>query len=81
MNREWKTFSALAGIFLIAYFLPLGNPKMSNAIYEAFRLLQWYAREHTLACVVPAMFIAGAIGTFRAMRSGSGCRPPGILPR
>ncbi|MCP4589290.1 MAG: permease [bacterium] len=27
-------------------------------------MLQWYARNHTLACVVPALFIAGAIITF-----------------
>ena len=27
-------------------------------------MLQWYVRYHTLACVVPAMFIAGAIATF-----------------
>lgn len=27
-------------------------------------MLQWYARNHTLACVVPAMFIAGGIATF-----------------
>jgi len=27
-------------------------------------MLQWYARNHTLACVVPAMFIAGAIASF-----------------
>lgn len=69
MNREWKIFGWLAGIFLAAYFLPLGNPKVSNAIYEAFRLLQWYARQHTLACVVPAMFIAGAIATFLSQAS------------
>jgi uncharacterized membrane protein YraQ (UPF0718 family) len=49
--------------------LPLGNPKVGNAIYEAFRLLQWYAREHTLACVVPAMFIAGGIATFLSQAS------------
>ena len=62
--REWKKFAWLAGVFLVAYFLPLGNAKVSNAVLEAFKLLQWYAREHTLACVVPAMFIAGAISTF-----------------
>ncbi|MCP4601233.1 MAG: permease [Proteobacteria bacterium] len=61
---EWKKFTWLVGIFLAAYLLPLGNPKVSNAIMEAFRLLQWYAIHHTLACVVPAMFIAGAISTF-----------------
>ncbi len=69
MNKEWKIFGWLAGIFLVAYFLPLGNPKVSSAIYEAFRLLQWYAREHTLACVVPAMFIAGGIATFLSQAS------------
>jgi hypothetical protein len=69
MKKEWKIFGWLAGIFLVAYYLPLGNPKVSSAIYEAFRLLQWYAREHTLACVVPAMFIAGAIATFLSQAS------------
>lgn len=69
MNREWKIFAWLAGIFLVAYFLPLGSPKVQKAIYEAFYLLQWYARQHTLGCVVPAMFIAGAIGTFLSQAS------------
>jgi uncharacterized membrane protein YraQ (UPF0718 family) len=67
--KEWKKFAWLAGIFLVAYYLPLGNPKVTNAILEAFRLLQWYAVNHTLACVVPAMFIAGAISTFLSQAS------------
>lgn len=62
--KDWKKAAWLAGVFLAAYYMPLGNPKVSNAILEAFRLLQWYAVNHTLACVVPAMFIAGAIATF-----------------
>ncbi len=62
--REFKIFSAFAAIFLVAYFLPLSNPDIQAAILEAFRMLQWYARNHTLACVVPALFIAGAITTF-----------------
>jgi len=69
MNREWKIFAALITIFVVAYALPLGNPKIQDAIQEAFRLLQWYARNHTLACVVPAMFIAGAIATFLSKSS------------
>lgn len=64
MNREWKIFAAFVAIFCVAYFLPLEHLKVQAAIQEAFRLLQWYARNHTLACVVPAMFIAGAIITF-----------------
>jgi len=62
--KDWRKAAWLAGIFLAAYYIPLGNPKVSNAVLEAFRLLQWYAINHTLACVVPAMFIAGAISTF-----------------
>ena len=69
MKREWKIFAALVGIFVVAYALPLGNPKIQEAIQEAFRLLQWYARNHTLACVVPALFIAGAIITFLSQAS------------
>ena len=75
MKREWKIFAAFVAIFMVAYLLPLATPqfkpgtdasaaKVTNAIIEAFRLLQWYARNHTLACVVPALFIAGAITTF-----------------
>ena len=75
MNREWKIFLAFVSVFLAAYFLPLATPsfgpgtnptnaKVTGAIIEAFVLLQWYARNHTLACVVPALFIAGAITTF-----------------
>ncbi|MFH2001811.1 MAG: permease [Planctomycetota bacterium] len=64
MKRELKIFAAFLAIFLLAYFLPLANSKITGAIIEAFKLLQWYARNHTLACVVPALFIAGAITTF-----------------
>jgi hypothetical protein len=69
MKRELKILATLVSIFLVAYFLPLSNPKIQAAIQEAFRLLQWYARNHTLACVVPALFIAGAIITFLSQAS------------
>jgi uncharacterized membrane protein YraQ (UPF0718 family) len=75
MNRELKILAWFVGIFLFAYFVPLATPQFSSeadplaaritgAIVEAFMLLQWYARNHTLACVIPALFIAGAITTF-----------------
>ena len=47
----------------------MSNPKIQDAIQESFRLLQWYARNHTLACIVPALFIAGAIITFLSQSS------------
>ena len=67
--KDLKKLYWLIGMFLVMYFLPLGNPKITNAIFEAFKLLQWYVINHTLACVVPAMFIAGAISTFLSQAS------------
>ena len=64
VKDEWKRLAWFIGLFAVAYFIPLGSPRVKEAIYEGFRLLQWYAREHTLPCVVPALFIAGAITTF-----------------
>ena len=69
MKKELKIFAAFVAIFLVAYFLPLASAKVTGAIVEAFVLLQWYARNHTLACVVPALFIAGAITTFLSRES------------
>jgi hypothetical protein len=67
--KDLKKLYWLIGIFLVMYFLPLGSPKITFAILEAFKLLQWYIINHTLACVVPAMFIAGAISTFMSQAS------------
>ena len=62
--KQWKIFAAFVVIFFVAYYLPLSDGKVSGAVIEAFKMVQWYARNHTLACVVPALFIAGAITTF-----------------
>ncbi|MGQ9688969.1 MAG: permease, partial [Desulfobaccales bacterium] len=69
LGREGKIFLLFAAIFLFAYYLPLGSPKVQEAILEAFMMLQAYARNHTLTCVVPALFIAGAIITFLSQAS------------
>jgi len=69
MSKETRFFIVLVGIFLVAYFLPIGSQKVQDAFIDAFRMLQWYAIYHTLACVVPAMFIAGAIATFLSKES------------
>ncbi|MDZ7402289.1 MAG: permease [candidate division KSB1 bacterium] len=50
--------------FLAAYFIPFGKSNIQKAILEAFFMLQDYAREHVLFCLVPAFFIAGAIAVF-----------------
>lgn len=62
--REWKIFGWLAGLFLLLYYLPVESLRFQNAVLEAFKLTRWYAREHVLLCLLPAFFIAGAIGVF-----------------
>lgn len=56
-------------VFLGAYFIPFDVPRVSAAIGEAFLMLQDYAREHVLLCVVPATFIAGAVTVFLNQRA------------
>jgi uncharacterized membrane protein YraQ (UPF0718 family) len=51
-------------VFLSFYYLPIENTTFNNAIFEALALVKWYAREHVLLCLVPALFIAGAISVF-----------------
>jgi len=63
-SKQGKIAAAFVTVFLVAYYLPLADPKVQGAVVEAFKLLQWYARNHTLACVIPALFIAGGIITF-----------------
>jgi uncharacterized membrane protein YraQ (UPF0718 family) len=62
-------FAIIAGAFLFAYLVPFSSPTVRNAIMEAFYMLQEYAREHVLLCLVPAFFIAGAIAVFVSQAS------------
>ncbi|MBC7098868.1 permease [Candidatus Bipolaricaulota bacterium] len=64
MSRNLKIFAWIAGTFLFAYFVPFSHPKVQRALAEAFLMLQDYARQHVLTCLVPAFFIAGAISVF-----------------
>ena len=63
-KREWKALAAVAGLFLVFFYLPVGLPRFDRAILESLHLARWYAREHVLLCLVPAFFIAGAIAAF-----------------
>jgi len=51
-------------VFVLLYFIPLEGTRITSAILEAFLMLQEYAREHVLFCLIPAFFIAGAISIF-----------------
>ncbi len=59
-----KKLLIIIGVFLTVFFIPFTHPRIVGAIQEAFLMLSDYAHEHVLLCVVPAMFIAGAIVVF-----------------
>ena len=56
-------------IFLACYYVPWSHPTIRQAGLEAFMMLQEYAREHVLTCLIPAFFIAGAIAVFISQAS------------
>lgn len=69
MKRELRLSLLLGGTFLAAYFVPWSAPVVQKALAEAFLLLQDYAREHVLTCLIPALFIAGGIAVFVSQAS------------
>ncbi|WP_417913447.1 permease [Candidatus Electronema sp. TJ] len=77
---EWKKLAWIAGLFLLFFYLPVGWERFDHAVLEALHLSRWYAREHVLLCLIPAFFIAGAIGVFVSQASvmkylGAGANP------
>ena len=63
-RQEWKWLALMVGGFLAVFYLPVGSARFDGAVLEAFHLVKWYAREHVLLCLIPALFIAGAIAVF-----------------
>ncbi len=63
-KNEWKPLLAMVALFLACFYLPVGVPRFDNALNEGLELTKWYAREHVLLCLVPALFIAGGISVF-----------------
>lgn len=64
MREELKKFLIIAGVFLFAYYMPLESMRFKGAFIESLYMLQDYARLHVLTCLIPALFIAGAISNF-----------------
>lgn len=62
--KELKLLGIMLAVFAAAYFVPFTAPRFLNGLHEAFFMLQEYARLHVLLCLVPALFIAGAVGVF-----------------
>lgn len=68
-KAEWKPLLAIATVFLTCFWLPVGWGNFAGGVMEALHLAKWYAREHVLLCLLPAFFIAGAIGVFVSQAS------------
>ncbi len=68
-KTEWKALAVGIVGFLAIFFLPIETDRVQGAILEAFHLAKWYAQEHVLLCLIPAFFIAGAIGVFLSQAS------------
>jgi hypothetical protein len=67
--KERTKFLILAAALLAAYYVPWDHPVIRRSGFEAFMMLQEYAREHVLTCLIPAFFIAGAIAVFVSQAS------------
>jgi hypothetical protein len=69
-SRELKILGGFAAVFVFLFFLPVGVllpvgvPRLDNALKEGLELTKWYAREHVMVCLIPALFIAGGISAF-----------------
>ena len=68
-KQEWKKLAGIGALFLVFFWLPLNGDRFVGGIMESLHLAKWYAREHVLLCLVPAFFIAGAIGVFISQNS------------
>ena len=67
-KNEWKPLAMIIAVFVACYYLPVDwlqqSQRVGNALWESLHLVKWYAQEHVLLCLVPAFFIAGAVGVF-----------------
>ena len=67
--KERSKLLIIIGGFAAAYCIPWSHPVVRRSGLEAFMMLQEYAREHVLTCLIPAFFIAGAIAVFVSQAS------------
>jgi len=63
-RKEWYMLFWIGLVFGILYFVPSQTDWFRTSILSAFDLLHDYAQKHVLTCLVPALFIAGAIAVF-----------------
>lgn len=68
MKERTKLF-LIIGVYIGIYATPWNSDLLRGAVQESLMMLQEYAREHVLTCLIPAFFIAGAIAVFVSQAS------------
>ncbi len=68
-GKELRSLSLMIALFAAFYYLPFDKFPLPGFLGEALGLVQWYAREHVILCLIPAFFIAGAISCFVSQAS------------
>jgi len=63
-KKDWTIFGIIVSVFATFYFIPNNAEWLNTSIISGVNLLSDYAKQHVLTCLVPALFIAGAIGVF-----------------
>jgi len=63
-RKDWTLMFWILLVFLIFYFIPQNSDWFNNCVLSGINLLGEYAKKHVLTCLIPALFIAGAISVF-----------------
>ncbi|HQO08731.1 MAG TPA: permease [Clostridiales bacterium] len=63
-KSEWKILVTMFAVFFASFFLPVETERFQGAVIESFYMLKEYAQLHVVYCLLPALFIAGAISVF-----------------
>ncbi len=63
-KKEYKIMFWILFTFGLFYFIPYQSKWFETSVIGGVNLLNEYAKQHVLTCLVPALFIAGAIGVF-----------------
>jgi uncharacterized protein len=66
---EWKALLLIVTAVIACFYLPVNSERFQGATREALAMVNEYAQLHVVLCLVPALFIAGAIGVFVSQAS------------
>ena len=63
-KKDRILFVLILTTFLLFYFIPYNSNWFNGSIISGLNLLNEYAKQHVITCLVPALFIAGAMTVF-----------------